>query len=161
MRDILFRTEDYVFSYRVAAICMENGKVLLQKPANDEGFAFPGGHVALGETNAETLVREFQEEIGTEISVGDLRWVGEIFFSWGKTPCHQVCLYYDATLTDLRTPRTGVFPAKEHLEGQDIRLTFHWIPVESLETIRLYPADAAQLLRMPKGNVQHFIYREP
>ena len=61
--DILFKTDDFVFSYRVAGICMQNGKVLLQKPSNDTGYAFPGGHVTLGETNAQTLIREFQEEI--------------------------------------------------------------------------------------------------
>ena len=58
--DILFKTEDRVFSYRVAGICVQNGMVLLQKPANDSAYAFPGGHVAFGETNAETLIRGVQ-----------------------------------------------------------------------------------------------------
>ena len=70
--DILFKTE--------------NGKVLLQKPSNDTAYAFPGDHVAFGETNAQTLIREFQEEIGVDISVGDLKWVGEVFFPWGSRP---------------------------------------------------------------------------
>ena len=82
--DILFKTEDYVFSYRVAGICIQNGKVLLQKPTNDTAYAFPGGHVEFGETNEQTLIREFQEEIGVDISVGDLKWVGEVFFPWGN-----------------------------------------------------------------------------
>lgn len=34
MSDILFKTDDYVFSYRVAGICIQNGRVLLQKPTN-------------------------------------------------------------------------------------------------------------------------------
>lgn len=42
MTDILFKTDDYIFSYRVAGICVQNGKVLLQKPTNDDGYAFPG-----------------------------------------------------------------------------------------------------------------------
>jgi len=71
--DILFRTDEHVFSYRVAGICMQNGKVLLQKPTNDTAYAFPGGHAEFGETNAKTLVREFQEEIGVDISVSDLK----------------------------------------------------------------------------------------
>ena len=29
--DILFKTEDRVFSYRVAGICVQDGKVLLKK----------------------------------------------------------------------------------------------------------------------------------
>ena len=78
--DFIFKTEEFVFSYRVAGICIQNGKVLLQKPSNDTGFAFPGGHVTLGETNEQTLIREFQEEIGTNVAVGDLKWVGELFF---------------------------------------------------------------------------------
>ncbi|MEA4890348.1 MAG: hypothetical protein VB070_12905 [Clostridiaceae bacterium] len=53
MPDILFKTDDYIFSYRVAGICVQNGKVLLQKPTNDSGYAFPGGHVAFGETNSD------------------------------------------------------------------------------------------------------------
>ena len=44
---------------------------MLQKPTNDTGFAVPGGHVGLGETNAQTLEREFKEEIGAAITVGD------------------------------------------------------------------------------------------
>ena len=50
MQDILFRTNDYIFSYRVAGILIRDGKVLLQKPTNDTGYAFPGGHVGFGET---------------------------------------------------------------------------------------------------------------
>lgn len=61
MSDILFRTEQYVFSYRVAGICIQNGKVLLQKPTNDNGFAFPGGHAAFGETNAKELLGSLEE----------------------------------------------------------------------------------------------------
>ena len=31
MMDILWKRDDWVFSYRVAGICVQNGKVLLQK----------------------------------------------------------------------------------------------------------------------------------
>ena len=92
MTDILFRTRDYVFSYRVAGIFIRNGNVLLQKPTNDTGYAFPGGHVEFGETNEETLIREFKEEIGVDIRVKELKWVAEIFFPWDHIPCHQICL---------------------------------------------------------------------
>lgn len=73
MKDILFKTDDFVFSYRVAGICIRDGKVLLQKPSDDDGYAFPGGHAALGETNEQTLIREFKEETGADIKVGGLR----------------------------------------------------------------------------------------
>ena len=64
MGDILFKTDDWMFSYRVAGICVQNGKVLLQTTTGeDRSFAFPGGHVSFGETNEQTLIREFREEI--------------------------------------------------------------------------------------------------
>ena len=72
MNDILFHRDDYVFSYRVAGILLRDNKILFQKPTNDTGFAIPGGHVEFGETNAQTLEREFKEEIGADIPVGDL-----------------------------------------------------------------------------------------
>ena len=92
MPDALFKTEDSIFSYRIAGICIEGGKILLQKAAGQTAFNFPGGHVALGETSVQTLAREFREEIGAEISVGALKWVGEIFFPWEGRTWQQICL---------------------------------------------------------------------
>lgn len=158
--DILFRTEDYVFSYRVAGICIQNGKVLLQKPSNDTAFAFPGGHVTLGETNAQTLIREFQEEIGADISVGELKWVGEIFFPWGRKPCHQICLYYMVEIRSDSIPQEGMFLGKEQIEGRNFNLEFHWVPMAELKNIEVYPTNVVELMEQIDGGVQHFIYRE-
>ena len=158
--DILFRAQDYVFSYRIAGICVENGRVLLQKPTNDTGFAFPGGHAEFGETNAETLKREFLEEIGADIAVGALQWAGEIFFPWGDKPCHQICLYYAVQLKDNSIPREGSFFGSEQLEGQTFKLEFHWVPLEELGSIEVYPTNAPQLMQRLGQGVQHFIYRE-
>jgi ADP-ribose pyrophosphatase len=160
MTDILFRTDDYVFSYRVAGVCVRNGRVLLQKQTNDPGHAFPGGHAELGETNAETLLREFREEIGAEISVGDLRWVGELFFPWDDKPCHQICLYYDIEITGGDIPQTGNFLAHEHIEGRNFDIEFHWVPLDRLGDIELYPPQASAFLTDGIGGVRHFIYRE-
>lgn len=60
--DILFKNDDFVFSYRVGGILKHNGKILLQRPKNDD-YAIIGGHVAAMETSMETLKREFEEEM--------------------------------------------------------------------------------------------------
>lgn len=52
---------------------IQNDKVLLQKTTNDTAFALPDGYVTFGKTNAQTLVREFKEEIGVNVSVGELK----------------------------------------------------------------------------------------
>ena len=158
MQDILFKTEDYTFSYRVAGICVKNGKVFLQKPTNDTAHAFPGGHVAFGETHEQTLIREFREEVGADIRVGELMWVGELFFPWGERQCHQICLYYAIDILDDHTPTDGCFIGIEHLAHRNFDIEFHWIPIGNLSQIEVYPIRTAELLT--KTGVQHFLYRE-
>lgn len=160
MSDILFRKDGWVFSYRVAGIAEKNGKVLLQKPTNDNAYAFPGGHVEFGETNEETLIREFKEEIGADISVGELKWVAEVFFPWGESPCHQICLYYAINIESDDIPEEGMFMAKEHIEGRNFDLEFHWVPIEKLDETEIYPTNAKTLLKSDEKGVKHFIYRE-
>lgn len=161
MSDILFKTESYIFSYRVAGIIIRDGKVLLQKPTNDTGYAFPGGHVELGETNEETLIREFKEEIGADIQVLEIKWVAEIFFPWGDKPCHQICIYYLIKLADeTQVPLSKKFIAHEHIEGRDFDIEFHWIPLEKVKDMKVYPSNASELLEHINEGVKHFVYRE-
>lgn len=158
--DILFKTEDWVFSYRVAGICVQNGKVLLQTTTDDPAYAFPGGHVEFGETHAETLIREFREEIGAQIRVGDLKWVAEVFFPWGSKPCHQICLYYLVDILSPEIPREGMFLATEHMEGRNFRLEYHWVPLAEAKDYELYPTQCRHLLEKLDEGVQHFVYKE-
>ncbi len=155
MTDILFKTDDVVFSYRVAGICIKNGCILLQKPINDTAYAVPGGHVSLGETNEVTLKREFYEEVGAEISVGALRWVGELFFPWGERRCHQICLYYEVDIPDNNTPTSGSFWSRESMVHD---IEFHWIPLAKLDQIEVYPPQISEL--MGSTDLVHFVYSE-
>ena len=50
--DILFKNDDFVFSYRVGGILIRNRKILLQRPKNDD-YSIIGGHVAAMETSIE------------------------------------------------------------------------------------------------------------
>ena len=161
MSDILFKTEDYIFSYRVAGILIHDGKVLLQNPPNDSSFAFPGGHVEFGETNGDALIREFKEEINADIKVGELKWVAEIFFPWGDKPCHQICLYYMIDLSDeTQIPLEGNFIANEHIDGRDFDIEFHWIPLDEVKNIEIYPTNLNVLIEQLNGGVKHFVYKE-
>lgn len=159
--DILFKTEDAVFSYRVGGILIRDGKVLLQKPENDGGYAIPGGHAVFGETSKEALVREFREEIGADIQVDRLLLVGENFFPWGKRPCHQICFYYAVSLLNPRQiPLDGVFKAQDELGGERIDLDFCWIELQKLKDILLYPQEIAEkILHLPQ-HIEHLVFHQ-
>lgn len=161
MSDIIFRTDEFIFSYRVAGILVQNGKVLVQKPNDSDAYAFPGGHVSFGETNAETLIREFKEEVGVEIEVSELKWVEENFFQWGDKPCHQISLSHLVKLKGAaQIPLDGRFINKEYDEDDEKAIYFYWIPLDEVKNINVYPANAAELLGCLDEGVKHFICRE-
>ena len=160
MKDILFKTDDFAFSYRVAGICVQNGKVLLQKVAGAPAHTFPGGHMAFGETQAQALAREFKEELGVDISVGELQWVGELFFPWDGRCWQQICLYYAVEITTPGFPREGMVEVLDQLEERTYELEFHWVPLKEAAKLEMYPETAPELLEKLGEGVQHFIYEE-
>ena len=87
------------------------------------GYAFIGGHAAFGETTAETIVREFKEEIGADINVERLFMVNENFFPWGARHCQQINLYYLVSLKDeTQIPIDRNFKALDELGNERIEL---------------------------------------
>ncbi len=62
---------------RVNGVLIEDGKILLveQDVSAARNWAHPGGKLEFGETLEQALIREFQEETGLYISVGDLLYV--------------------------------------------------------------------------------------
>ena len=57
-------------------------------------------------------------------------------------------------------PRVGVFLAKEHMEGRSFELEFHWVPLEDVNGLEVYPTQTPELLLKLNEGVQHFIYKE-
>ena len=61
-------TENYPEPIVGAFILNDNNEILLMvSPKWDNQYTVPGGHIEIGETIAETVVRETKEEIGIDI----------------------------------------------------------------------------------------------
>lgn len=156
-KDILYKEENFVFSYRVGGVLIQNGKILLQKPVNDD-YSIIGGHVARLETTAETLKREFAEEIHADVEVGELMAVGEIFFPWGSKPCHQICLYYRVQLADPDSiPKEGSFWGYDDLDNRRINLEYCWVPLEDLADLTVYPQELMPHILSGSSESLHFV----
>jgi 8-oxo-dGTP pyrophosphatase MutT (NUDIX family) len=154
-QDLLFKTQDGIFSYRVAGVLVRDGMVLLQHGLNDPDFAFPGGHVNFGEVSEDALIREFQEEIAADIKPVRLLWIVENFFPWGEKDCHQICLYYLVALGDqARIPLEGSFIAQGGV------LEFCWIDLSELSSITLYPSHAKDKLLDLSNHIEQFVYMD-
>lgn len=80
--DWLFKSENYICNFRSAGVLIRNNKILVQREKDGLEYALPGGHVKIGETSMEALIREYQEEIGADITCERLIWVEECFWEW-------------------------------------------------------------------------------
>ena len=159
MRDILFKNEDFIFSYRVGGILIYENKILLQKYKND--YTIIGGHVSGMETNEETLKREFEEELGARIEVDGLMAVGENFFAWDNVPWHQICLYYKVHLCDFGSiPMDGVFRGYDEWEDGTFELDFCWIPLEELDQVHMLPKELIPYILANDGKIRHFVSKQ-
>ena len=196
-RDILFDHGNARFSYRISALIVQNGRVLLQcpvgtsevgqRPTNESeclhspsvasaedlssvmaerDYAFIGGHVEFGETAKDTLVREIREEIHADAVIGDLAAVGEVFIDWGACPdgaprhCHQIGLYFYATVDESQLPRKDRFFGYDEIGGEKFSIEYLWVPLEKLADMTVYPPEAAQHILSGSKDVKHFTYTE-
>ena len=155
--DILLKTEEGRFSLRVGGICRRAGKVLLHTSSDESGYSIPGGHVSFGEDTRAALIREFREELGVEVRVGALRWIGENFFPMRGEPCHQICFYYEVYPGDALPE--GAFDGIEAYGQTERTLSFRWVPLDQVGELNLYPSNCIPFLQSGDQELKHFIYR--
>lgn len=113
----------------VAAIITHNGRVFATQRGYGEfkdGWEFPGGKMEPGETPQQALVREIQEELDTEIEVGELVETVEYDYPGFHLTMH--CF--------LCTIRSGDLVLKEHEAAR-------WLTREELDDVDWLPADVA------------------
>jgi ADP-ribose pyrophosphatase YjhB (NUDIX family) len=120
----------------VGAVARRGDELLLVRrgrgPAQGE-WSVPGGHVELGETLHEAVVRETAEETGLEVVVDRfLGWVERMDQTVGERGAppvftHFVILDFAVTLLD---PDATPTPGDDALEAR-------WVPVDELSELRL------------------------
>lgn len=160
-KDILFKTEDFVFSYRAGGIPVRDGKVLLQT-MNGEFYTVVGGHVNAMEDSAAALKREFYEELQAEIEVGNMVAAAEIYLPWDSRPGHQICFYYRIDIkSDGNIPPDGEYLGDDELDGRVFHLRYRWEPIEELgKRVKLYPPQLTEIIQSGTNEMTHFVYDE-
>jgi 8-oxo-dGTP diphosphatase len=93
---------------RACGMCWRDGKLLLVNHSgltSGDFWAPPGGGVEFGQSLADNLKREFQEETGLDVEIGDFLFACEFL----EPPLHSVELFFEVFS---REPfiRTGTDP---------------------------------------------------
>ncbi|MDB5535128.1 MAG: hypothetical protein JWQ65_3 [Devosia sp.] len=157
---ISFPIDGQRFNYRVAAVIIIDGQVLICDEDDDGYSMLPGGRVELGEPSALSLEREIAEETGMIGEVGSLLMTSESFYRREGEDFHELGFFYSAKLPDVARP-DGTSPwLVTHDEGHEHR--FHWIALDGpgLEQMNLLPRWLPAALRDLGQGLRHVLHDE-
>lgn len=128
----------------VLAIIKRNGKLLVQEGINSNTHFYRclGGGIEFQEKAQEALKREFKEEIGADILVGNYLGMIENIFTLNERQAHELILVYEASL-----PEQFYKPAYQIPEGER-KIPATWVDIEEFTTHKkmLYPEEILSFL---------------
>lgn len=147
------------FNYRIAGVAIHNGAVLLHRADHESFWTLPGGRAEHGEAAAETIQREMQEELDTDVQVDRLLWFVENFFEHEGRRYHEIGLFFLMRFPADSLPLTSV--AFDRTDAGTL-FRFQWHPVEpdALAQLPLFPAFLPQALTALPPAVVHIVERE-
>lgn len=120
----------------VAAIIRDNDKIFATQRGYGEfkdGWEFPGGKMEAGETPKQALVREINEELDTDIEVGEL--IDTVEYDYPQFHLTMHCFFC--------TVKSGNLVLKEHEAAR-------WLKKDQLDSVSWLPADLSLIEKIKK-----------
>ena len=153
-KDWIFTVENSICDLRTVGVLIRDRKILVQRDRGGNEYALPGGHVKIGETLEDGLIREFKEETDADIKCIRLLWIEECFWEWNGKTAHSFTFYYQVALCD-----TDAIPdASEFVPHHDNdRVVLGWIPMDTLQDVTVYPEFLAREILCLDGVRKHFV----
>lgn len=119
-----------------------DGALLVSERTNPSGTSFQrplGGHVEFGEYAADTVRREFDEEIGQALTEVKLLSVVENIFQWAGATQHEIVFIFSAALAD-----ESAYEISEQVIRDSLHSRVLWRPPGAVSP-PFYPAGIVEL----------------
>ena len=153
-KDWMFVVDNSICDVRTVGVLVRDGKILVQRDRNGNEYALPGGHVRIGETLADGLVREYKEETGADISCVKLLWSEECFWEWKGKEAHNISFYYLIELTN----GSDIPDTEEFVSHKDnCNVVIGWMPVAEIQNVIIYPEFLKKEITDLSGAIKHFV----
>lgn len=156
MMDWIFVTEEGVCDLRTAGVLIRNGRIVVQRDRDGSEYAIPGGHVRIGETTQDALLREYREETGAAVRILRLLWTEECFWEMNGRRMHNLTFYYLIELCE----GSDIPDKADFLPHHDNdRVMLGWMPVDQLQHVTIYPDFIKNEIHQLADHPKHFISR--
>jgi len=156
-KDWIFSDDENICNFRSAGVLIVNNQVLIQREKNGMEYSLPGGHVNIGETSEQAIIREFKEETGANIICERMLWVDESFWKWGNKNAHTIAFYY---LVSLKKDSTILNNGEFFSQKDNCDVVLQWMPIKNIKDITIYPDFLKNKIENMSNNIEHFIYKE-
>ncbi|MFY0162638.1 NUDIX hydrolase [Bacillus anthracis] len=134
-------------------IAIHHDRLLVQEyHTSDETYYRPlGGSIELGEKSAHTVIREFQEELHTEVEITDYLGCLENIFHLNGEIAHEIIQLYSLRLLD-----TSLYEMKIMKIHDDQTVSYaKWIPITAFIQKKkvLYPDGILTYIKKKKDEI--------
>ncbi|MDR0975823.1 MAG: NUDIX domain-containing protein [Christensenellaceae bacterium] len=138
--DIRIKNENASFHCRTRAIIEKDGRYLILRPVGVgcEYYYMVGGHIEIGETSEQAVLREIKEEVGIDVAIERLVCIHEHFYNKGEERFHEIVFYYTAKPNGDVSFETEI--RNEEINGETHECELRWATVEKIAAIDLKPA---------------------
>ena len=156
--DLTLPTSTGKFNYRVGAIILNAGSVLMANNSGSSHYYSVGGRVKFGESLHDAVLREVFEETKENLEIDRLAYIHENFFLWGseQVPFHELAFFFLMKGNERINQKTF-----ERLDEEYGAVSLCWLPLTELASINLYPeffkSELKLLVHSDLLNVRHFV----
>ncbi|PFU41375.1 DNA mismatch repair protein MutT [Bacillus cereus] len=127
------------FHHIVRAIMIKDEKLLVAEYIGHHYF-LPGGHVEIGESAENALIRELREELGVTCSIKQFLGVIENQWQAKETLHHEINHIFEIDSNELKSDFTPI--------SKESHLAFHWIDFnkENINSYTIMPTPSVKEL---------------
>lgn len=144
MEDIKIKDENGKFRLRVSGMIIKNNKLLVHETQKFKGYCLSGGHVEVGESTKQAILREMKEELKINVKITDLFCINENIYDTGETTSQEINYYYKLENLDFLPDES--FFVKEIDKGVEKEHKFAWIDINDLCDKNFKPDHMAKII---------------
>ncbi len=153
--DLTFPAAHGKFTFRVGAIIVHDGKILMVKNTRASYYYSVGGRVKFNETCNAAVIREVREELGIDMEIDYPAFLHENLFDDRDTGehFHEIALYY--VMKPL--PDYGGIVCHSFVEADGAEEALEWLPIDELSSYPAYPSFFATELKTLRRELKHIV----